>query len=137
GLLSSAFGGGGSAAAGTAGSIGSSAAGAGSSVAGAGASLASSAVSGAIAAAGAIAGALMTKGNLKRTEENTRETRDWLELQTGTWNPLFFADTINLGRISDNTANLGDIIFTAAEGLRSGLYNAFWEVGSAIIDAIR
>lgn len=52
-------------------------------------SLTSGLISGGLAAAGSIVGALLTKGNAKRTEENTRESRDWLELQTNAWNPLF------------------------------------------------
>lgn len=53
---------------------------AGGAVSGASSSIMSGVISGGIAAAGAIVGSLMLKGNAKATEENTRETRDWLEI---------------------------------------------------------
>ncbi len=71
---------------GSVGSVGGGVAGAAGSAA---SSLTSGLISGGIAALGSIVGALITKGNAKRTEENTRESRDWLELQTNAWNPLF------------------------------------------------
>lgn len=75
---------------GTATSVAGSAAGSVGNVAGGVAgSLTSGFISGGLAAAGSIVGALITKGNAKRTEENTRESRDWLELMANAWNPLF------------------------------------------------
>ncbi len=72
--------------AGSAGSVGGGVA---STVGGAASSITSGLISGGLAAVGSIVGAFITKGNAKRTEENTRESRDWLELQTNAWNPLF------------------------------------------------
>lgn len=98
GLITGIFGSGGSAAAGgavsAAGSAGGSAAGsaiggAGSAATGAAGSMMSGVVGGAISAVGSIIGALMGEGNARRTEENTRETRDWLELAVTSWNPVF------------------------------------------------
>lgn len=79
--LGSAIGGGGS----VTGSVGS--------VAGSGAGLSGSLLSGGLAAVGGIVGGLLTKGNAKRTEEHTRETRDWIELAVTAWNPLFHQQT--------------------------------------------
>lgn len=95
--------------------------------------LASGFISGGLSFAGSIVGALMSKGNAKRTEENTRETRDLLEIMADTWNPLFHAQTIYLQQIAERLApSVGDIVFTAAEGLRQGFYNALWEVAGAM-----
>jgi hypothetical protein len=88
------LGGGASAAGGIASSAGgaaSSAGGIASSVGGGASSMTSGLISGGIAAAGSIIGAMMGEGNARRTEENTRETRDWLELQTVSWDPVFHA----------------------------------------------
>lgn len=132
------FGGGAQAVAGGVASTAGSAASTGGSIAsGVGGSLLSGGVvGGAISAAGSIIASFMSRGREQRTEENTRETRDWLELQTTAWNPLFFADTINLGLIEANTRGLGDIVFSAAEGLRSGIFDAQWATTATIIDAI-
>lgn len=73
-------------------------------VAAAGSSIAGGLISGGLAAVGSIVGALMTKGNLKRSEENTRETRDWLELAVTAWNPLFHKMTFFQEGIEKNTA---------------------------------
>lgn len=51
-------------------------------------SMAAGLISGGLGAAGAIIGSLMQKGNLKRTEENTREARDWLEIMATSWDPV-------------------------------------------------
>lgn len=83
-------------------------------------SLAGPLISGGIAAAGAIIGSLMLKGNAKATEENTRETRDWLELQTVAWNPVFFGMLSLLQWLADRSGDLinqGDAIFNAILGM--------------------
>ncbi len=127
----------GGAATGAAGSATSAIGGVGSAAAGTVSSLASSLAGGAVAAAGSIIGAFISKGNQQRTEENTRETRDWLELAVTAWNPLFNADTILLGQIADRLfPSLGDVIFAAAEGLRSGLFDVLWQTATAIVNAI-
>ena len=42
-----------------------------------------------LAVADTFVSAFAGRGRAQRTEENTREARDWLELQTVAWNPLF------------------------------------------------
>lgn len=91
-------------------------------------SMAGSVVGGVVAGVGGvigpIIGALMTKGNLKRTEENSRETRDWLELQTTAWNPLFHEQTSWLKWIADQTTILGQHLLPAIEAWGSNIVNA-------------
>jgi len=101
--LGGVLGGGATSAIGSAASAGGSAAGAAGSIAGGiSSSIAGGLISGGLAAAGAIIGSLMQKGNLKRTEENTREGRDWLELQTVAWNPLFHKMEFHLASIAQS-----------------------------------
>lgn len=83
------LGGGASAAAGAASGASSAAGGASSILSGGISSLSGGLISGGLAAAGSIIGAMMGEGNARRTEENTREARDWLELQTISWDPVF------------------------------------------------
>ncbi len=97
------------------------------SAASAGGQAASSALTGWISIGLQVAQILTTafagRGRQQRTEENTRESRDWLELQTNTWNPLFFADSIHLEQIEGNTRNIGGIVYDVGESLRRALFN--------------
>lgn len=56
--------------------------------AGAFSGLGSAALGGLIGGGLSFLGSLMGEGNLRRTEENTRETRDWLEIMANSWDPL-------------------------------------------------
>lgn len=75
---------------------------------------------------GPIIGALITRGNAKRTEENTQETRDWLELQTIAWNPLFHEMVSWQKWIAEQVTVLGVHLLPGIE---------FW--GTEIVNAIR
>jgi hypothetical protein len=75
---------------------------------------------------GPIIGALITRGNAKRTEENTQETRDWLELQTIAWNPLFHEMVSWQKWIAEQVTVLGTHLLPGIE---------FW--GTEIVNAIR
>lgn len=111
-----------------AGGLASSAGGLGGTVGSTVGSMAGSVVGGVVAGVGGvigpIIGALMTKGNLKRTEENSRETRDWLELQTTAWNPLFHEQTNWLKWIAEQTTILGQHLLPAVEAWGSNIVNA-------------
>jgi len=85
---------------------GSAAGGIASSVGGAASGLAGGLVSGGLAFAGSIVASFMSRGREQRTEENTRETRDWLELQTTRWDPLLNQMVFYQASIDKNFAAL-------------------------------
>jgi hypothetical protein len=139
GALGGLFGGGGSIAGGTgslAGSVGSF----GSTIGGTATSLAGGLVSGGIAALGSIVAGVMSRGNLKRTEENTRETRDWLEIMATAWNPVFFemlayqkwiADRITI-LTEHQMAGIVDALAVTYTEIRLGVF----EARDSVVDAI-
>lgn len=99
----------------------------------AGSSLGGSLLSGGLAAAGSIVGSLMTKGNLKRTEENTRESRDWLELMAVAWDPLFHLTEGWLKLIEGHTRNLSEWVIPSIEMAQKNVVDAILGVGPASV----
>lgn len=94
-------------------------------IAGGASSLAGSFISGGLAAVGSIVGSLISKGNQQRTEENTRESRDWLELMAVAWDPIFNLSMNYLKQIEAHTRVLGEWLLPSME---------FW--GQKIVDTI-
>jgi TP901 family phage tail tape measure protein len=97
-------------------------------------SLASGFISGGLAAAGSIVGAFISKGNQKRTEENTRETRDWLELQTVAWTPNFDLMTNFLHEMRDYLFVIGNSLIPPVEYLAANVVPAIEGLGMPTID---
>lgn len=126
GAVGSVVSGGGSVVGGTAGGAGS----IGGAAAGGVTSILSGVISGSIAAVGSIIGGLMGEGNAKRTEENTRETRDWLEIMAVAWNPLFHQIDYNVtNKMIPLLNEIKDILWEVrADAVPNGL--------AAVVDAL-
>ena len=58
-------------------------------------------------ALGGLVSGFMSRGTRQRTEENTREVRDWLELQTRAWNPIFDRIDFRIARLVDDQVHSG------------------------------
>lgn len=88
---------------------GAAASGAASSGGGGGGGLGGDPVTWGLLAVNALVTAFAGRGRQQRTEENTRETRDWLELMATAWNPLFHQDTFYLKGIYETLKSPGSI----------------------------